>query len=131
MKFTLYLKDETGREWCENYDENTMDAFKWAENVVENFNKTLRPFETKRTLIKVVIDEDGNKSHHEWVKRTDGMSVVFRGSVADLMYCKKCGITGKRYGVRSKVKIDSKYRKKAFKYCDTAKAELLKAQKGE
>lgn len=34
----------------------------------------------------------------------------------------KCDVTGKKYGFSSHVRIDSKYRKKVFRRCDTAKA---------
>ena len=49
----------------------------------------------------------------------------------DGMYCVRCGITGKRFGLGSHIKIDSKYKKKAFLKCNTAKEELDKQRLGD
>lgn len=125
MKFKIIVRDVDGEDtWEEEYDENTQDPRAWAENVIKFFNSTLKPdWEKPRELVDVVVlDERDIK--HDWEKRTDGMSVNFRGNFVDLMRCRRCGITGKRYGISGRVKIDSKYRKKAFRRCDTALEEL-------
>ena len=119
MKFRIKIKDING-EWWEDYDENIEDIDKWAKEVIKRFNKTLRPGENKRKKIELEILDNDNKSFHNWYKRTDGMSVEFRGTNVDIMQCSKCGITGKRYGISS-IKIDSKYRKKVYLRCDTAR----------
>ena len=126
MEFTVICRNVGEEEtWEEKYDENVENPRKWAEKIIKSFNETLRPYEKPRELVDVVVLNAKNNKH-EWEKRTDGMSVRFRGHLVDLVYCKRCGITGKRYGMSHHVKIDSKYRKKAFKKCDTALEELRK-----
>lgn len=125
MKFRILLKTEKD-EWWESYDKDTTDPQVWAEETIQRFNDTLRPHELARQLLRVEVIEQGNERHHKWVKRTDGMSVPFRGCAVDLMFCSACGITGKRFGVAGHVKIDSKYRKKAYLECHTAKIQRIK-----
>lgn len=128
MKFKIQVEDANGNQWWESYDEKTDDPKAWAEQIINSFNASLRPWETERKLINIETVDDSNSRFHSWVKRTDGMSVEFRGSVCDLMRCEKCGITGKRFGYNKTVKIDSKYKKKAFQRCDTAIEELKKGR---
>ena len=126
MKFKIICRNVVEEDtWEEEYDENIEDHQQWAKETLKCFNETLRPYEKPRELVDVVV-LDAKNNKHEWEKRTDGMSVRFRGQLVDLMYCKRCGITGKRYGISSHVKIDSKFRKKAFRRCDTALEELKK-----
>lgn len=126
MKFKLFVKDSKGSEWQETYDKDVEDAEKYCRMIINDFNDTLRKGELKRTFLKVEIVEKANDKFHKWNKYTSGMSVSFRGNVVDMMYCEKCGITGKRYGLEDHIVIDSKFRKKAFKHCDTAQIELAK-----
>lgn len=125
MKFKIHVENSKG-DWWESYDKNVTDPQQWAENTIAAFNATLRPGEKPRTLLGVEVENASNDNLHDWVKRTDGMSVPFRRRLVDLMFCSKCGITGKRFGIGSSVKIDSKYRKKAYLQCHTAKEQRAK-----
>ncbi len=98
MKFKIKVRTGDGEEWWEDYDEDISDPQEWAKNTINRFNATLQPREEPRTLIDVEILDESNEKHHRWVKRTDGMSVNFQGSVVDIMSCQRYGITGKRYG---------------------------------
>ena len=135
MKFKIKCAHtvEPDETWGEDYDKDILDAEEWAKETVAGFNQTLRPGERERMLLAVEVLDSDNAKFHEWIKRTDGMSISFRGRIADLVYCAKCGITGKRFGLSSTVFIDSKYRKKVFRRCDTAKeylaAEILRRNK--
>ena len=126
MKFKIQTITEGSEEpdW-EEYTKNIDDPQAWAEEIVNDFNRTLRPGERPRTLLKVEILEE-EPIEHSWVKRTDGQSKRVRGRIADLMYCRNCGITGKRYGLSETITIDSKYRAKVYQRCDTAKEHLRK-----
>lgn len=127
MKFKILVGVEDGSlepSW-ETYTENTDDPEKWGKDIVDYFNSTLRPHEAKRKYFNFEI-LDGEESPHSWEKDATGMSMEFRGEVVDVMYCKKCGITGKRKGLSSHIKIDSKYKKKAYRLCNTAKKEMQK-----
>lgn len=118
MKFKIKVKTANGQEWWEDYNKDIIDPQKWAEETIKNFNSALRPCESYRTLLAVEIIDKNNDEHHKWIKCTNGMSINFHGSLVDLMYCERCGITGKRYGLQSVVKIDSKFRKKIFQKCN-------------
>ncbi len=122
MRFVITVTDGK-TEWEEEYNKNTTDPERWGRNIIECFNKTLCTYEKPRKFLKVrILSEDNIK--HEWAKRTDGMSVSFRGQVADIMYCTRCRITGKRFGLNPDVKRDSKYRAKKYQTC-TGKTVLL------
>lgn len=125
MKFKIHVTDGT-EDWWEEYDKETVDPDEWGRSIIEFFNSTLRPGEKPRTFLgSEVIDADNGKFHN-WEKRLDGMSRVFRGHVVDIFYCTRCGITGKRYGFGPEPKHDAKFRKKVFQRCDTALAEMTR-----
>jgi hypothetical protein len=127
MKFKIIVKNADGGEtWEEKYDENVQDAHAYSVRIIEQWNASLRPHEKARILVDVVLLDDSNAKHHKWFKRTDGMSVQFRGQAVDMMECAACGITGKRYGLSGRITIDSKFKKKAYQTCDTAQAERNK-----
>lgn len=119
MKFRIEVgnEDGSGESWWEDYEEDIDDAQKWAEETILFFNNTIRPHEKKRKLLQVVVLDESNDTLHSWEKKTSGMSTQFRGQFCDLMYCTKCGITGKRFGLSTHVKIDSKYRGKVYRNC--------------
>ena len=115
MEFRMEITDGKST-WFEDEIRNVPDAQEEAERILNDFNNTLRRGELPRKLIGVkIINQD--KRNHAWIKRTDGMSVNFRGGTVDLMYCQKCGITGKRSGLSANVKRDSKYRAKKYEFC--------------
>lgn len=122
MKFTMTLSDGES-EWGEEYTINTTDPEKEAQKMVDFFNRTLKPYEKPRKLISVTVHSETNDLH-EWEKDIRAMSVTFRGRNCDIMYCRNCGITGKRYGLASKITVDSKYRGKAYRYCSTARKQF-------
>lgn len=119
MKFRItvkYADDPDTKNWVESYSENTDNPKQWAENAIKYWNTTLRPHERKRELLAVTID-DPRDYNHEFVKLTGGMSVKFRGGIADLYQCSRCDVTGKRLGIGGSMKIDSKFRGKVFLTC--------------
>ena len=125
MKFKILVKNKKD-QWWEEYDKQINNPEECAKEMIKTYNETLYPGDLKRTLLKVEILENNNNEYHNWIKQTGGMSVEFRGNHCDLMYCKKCGITGKRFGLGSKIEIDSKYKKKAYQKCNTAIEEIRK-----
>lgn len=127
MKFNLIYTDARDGykiEHIDSYDKD-IDPSKvneWCKNVINvTWNEGIREHETKRKFIRVeIIDASKTKSDHKWNKFTGGQSVQFRGSIVDEMYCEVCRITGKRYGLSGTIRIDSKYKAKKYKRCDTA-----------
>ena len=120
MKFRIFCKnkgtDDSTGHW-EDYDKEVEDPQSWAKQTIENFNNSLKPGEQPRELLKVEILGEGNK-FHDWIKRTGGMSVMFRGQCVDECYCSRCKVTGKRFGLSRFVKRDSKFRAKKYEYCN-------------
>lgn len=122
IRITVIPLRKGAEEWTEDYDKlgigdngNQAQAEDWAHELVERFNAGCRPGEAHRKLLKTEIL--GASTEHVWVKRTDGMSVEFRGTIVDVFHCSGCGITGKRFRITSNVKRDSKYRAKKYKQC--------------
>jgi hypothetical protein len=120
MKIRIKVRNvKTDNEWTEDYDKegigNISQAEGWAAQLIERFNETLRPGESRREVVSTELI--GESTEHRWYKRTDGMSSRFRGALVDLFECSKCGVTGKRHGVSSIIKRDSKYRAKKFSVC--------------
>lgn len=101
--------------WPEEYSAPENNPQGWAESLIKRFNDSCRPGESKRKLISVEVL--GASTEHRWYKRTDGMSVHFRGNLVDIMECSACGVTGKRFGIQGGIKRDSKYRAKKYAVC--------------
>ena len=118
MKFRIKSSDGE-KEWWEDYDEAIDDPDKWAKETLRQFNNDLKSYEKPRTLLAVEILDRVN-THHDWVKRTDGMSVIVRGECVDLMFCSRCKVTGKRHGLSVAVKRDAKWRAKKYERCQEA-----------
>lgn len=119
MDFRIKVTDGKSK-WWETYKniQNIDDAKAMAKVFIDNFNRTLRPYEKPRKLLRVeIIGKRNININHEWIKKTNGMSVPFRDGIVDLYYCRRCGITGKRYGLNNEIAIDSKYKKKEYRKC--------------
>jgi hypothetical protein len=124
MRFKMFVRNQgTSKEWAEDYNKPEIGSLSEAEEfgrtTVGNFNSSLRPHEQPRELVRVESDERGDSNaSHSWEKTSLVTQMGPRGSY-DAMRCKQCGVTGKRFGVDG-VKLDSQYRAKAFRKCDTA-----------
>ena len=132
MRFRIKCcnKGNQDKWWWEDYEKDIDDPDSWGKAIVNYYNSTLKPMEKEREYLGFeILGDVKSEEFHDWVKRTDGMSVMFRGKVTDLVYCRKCGITGKRFGLRETVKIDSAFAKKAYQKCNLAQKEMQK--KGE
>jgi hypothetical protein len=120
----------TGDSWTEEYDKpgigdngNTLQAEDWAKNLIDWFNNTCRAGESKRRLlgVKIIVS---SRAAHDWYKRTDGMSVEFRGRYVDVFECRTCGITGKRFSLSGSIRRDSKFKAKKYESCfDAARGD--------
>lgn len=126
MKFKLYWKHPgDGRLVCETYEQETSDPEEWCRDIIKWFNDTLRPHETKRVFVRCEIIGEVPPAEHKWFKvtaMTQATTGQRHGQFYDAMKCERCGVTGKRFGLGTYVKLDSKWRRKAYRRCDTAKA---------
>lgn len=113
--FTMGEKDSLDT-WEETYEKDLKNPAEYGQQVIDDFNASLRPGEKPRRYVSFRVLGDIGYAH-DWVKRTNGMSVNFNGVTADLMFCRKCNISGKKFGLSSEVKLDSKYKAKKHKFC--------------
>jgi len=82
-----------------------------AKSIIKYFNDTLKPYEKARELVSVTdLNDTGSPVNHVWNK----VSLVTETGGFDRMECENCGCTGKRFGLRSFVQIDPKYRKHEY-----------------
>jgi len=134
MKFKVLcrrLGDLDGHTWEENYEKDAVktiaDAWQWAEATVKSFNDTLRAGEHAREVVDVEADEStaAFKKEHDWEK-TNKVTILKGGLMYDTYVCTACGITAKRYSLSWPPTIDSKYRAKVYRRCDTAQRHLEK-----
>lgn len=105
------------------------DAIAWARAVVANFNATLRPGESARTIVSVF---EGStlaepKTEHTWMK-TNLTTLERNGRVFDTARCSVCGITSKRFGLGSHTR-DADFKAHGFATC--AGAQRLLAKRAE
>ena len=74
------------------------DLLAAAQEVVKQFNESLRPYELPRELVSVVYA--GESLAHVWCKEnTVGLLDKRRQVIYDLYRCARCGITARRTGL--------------------------------
>ena len=105
LKFQFLWTTIAERYWeTAHVDElrTSTEARAWAAAAVTYFNETLRPGERPRRFEgKVrVFPSDLSKCYaHKWEKK----SLVTERGGYDIMLCRLCGATGRRYGLSSNV----------------------------
>ncbi|WP_291566730.1 MULTISPECIES: hypothetical protein [unclassified Clostridium] len=132
MKIEMEVKKiNTEYTWKETYNiESDIDPKLYAEQLVANFNATLRPNESPRELVHVkIIEQDSEVMHqHTWEKQNLFTLKNINGYY-DVMKCSRCEVTGKRYGLNEYVKRDSKYKAKCYETCEGSIKQLAKLRK--
>ena len=113
--------DCSGETWTEDFDiagaKTMAEAQRGVEDSVFTFNYTLRPGALPRILDVIEVGGDG-KLAHDWEKT----SLVtefgkFGGAAFDRYRCRRCGITGKRYGLSETISRDRKYSASKWSAC--------------
>lgn len=126
-----HINDSDDKSWSEDYNEvveDDMTAEQHGRNIIDFFNRTLRPFELERVFVSAIeTDNSSNNSNvkaafkHHWSKK----SLVTQKGGFDIHECTNCGATGKRFGLQSTIAIDYKFRKYEFN-CPMEKINTLK-----
>jgi hypothetical protein len=122
MKFNITVSHrDHDLLWVEAYDraevKNVGDAVRWAEALIDKFNRTLRPGERARKVLAVTRTGDSSAPPHDWGK-TNLVTVSDHGQYYDTMECVRCGVTGKRYGLDNTIIIDQKFKDKKYERCE-------------
>lgn len=132
MKFTLVTKDILGRRYTDEYNEPSVttpeEAETWCQNQVDTFNtyypKSRRQFVNfwiqEKAVPRPVIAEQKvvENDEHIWEKVNPEPLVTPKGRKYDILLCKRCGITARRYLDTSEIKRDAKYTKKMYENCN-------------
>lgn len=115
-KIVIEVKSEVSAgSWKEEYDiHDDLDPKLYALGLISRYNKTIRTFESPRTLVSVTVT--GKSARHTWSK-VNAFTICDRYGTYDRMKCKACGVTGKRFGVSSIINRDSKYLAKKYAQC--------------
>jgi hypothetical protein len=120
MKFRIRVQNSSDQPWWEEYDKPVTDAQAEGERLVEYFNSTLRPLELPRELLAVEVLDVNSVKDHQWQKQNAG-TIIWGGRTYDKLKCRRCGITGKRFGLAESVTLDSRFaRSKVYQRCDTS-----------
>lgn len=127
MKFNMIIATEAYPEdcWTELEEVDTKDPQEYAENIVRLFNNSLKPGEKKRILLRVEILDKEGVLHHTWEK-SNLFTITERGLSYDVYQCKRCKITGKRFGLDRTVKRDPKFKAEVYQRCDTSLDHRIK-----
>lgn len=119
INYTMFVKQvNSDFTWEEPMTENVQDDVtteQRANQIVDMFNRTLRPGEKARELVKVVdsdkISEVSSQNvRHVWKKK----SLVTEKGGYDNYICEACGATGKRHGLSEYVTIDKRFIKRQY-----------------
>lgn len=130
MRFEIKCKNEGSSDssaWTEPYVKNLgsiEEARIWAQGVIKHFNETIKGNEKKRVLLDVIVDEDSIDKHleHDWEK--SNLITIKQGhQLYDTYVCKRCNITGKRFGLEDEIERDKKFKDEVYEYCDTSMAK--------
>ena len=105
-------------QWNEEFeDRNILDPKKYMDEMLEGFNDGCRPGELHRRLISVVVLSESGLGTHDWEK-TNLVTIRGRTGTYDTARCRKCGVTGRRYGLGNAPLRDRKYLANKYKDCN-------------
>ncbi len=130
MEFSVEIRNKGSKEsHVETYDVDTNDPEAWARGTMDYFNSTLHPGEKEREVVSVSILNKYTLKDHKWEKQ-NLITILGEGGMHDLLKCKVCSVTAKRYGI-SRIVLQKPYNKKTFRRCDTSLAYFGKLIPGE
>lgn len=130
MRFRIKLVkggDDPDKDfWWEDMDQLVLgdtleDVRSFARDLVRHFNSHTRPYQKVRLLLDVEALGLGTFVH-DWYK-VNLVTELCKGGYGsfDRYECRRCGITGKRYGLANVIDRDPKYKAKKYANCKEGK----------
>lgn len=121
MRFVITVRHKDDEEsWDEDFDkphvQSLEEAHVWAAQTVQRFNDSLRYKEKARVLLDVKLDIQPESEVHDFEKVNIVTILDSRLGTFDILRCKFCGVTGKRFGLTN-FKIDRKFRARKWQKC--------------
>ena len=105
MKFKVQVKNDQLPPWWEEFsynevtDQATAEAF--AKKMIEDYNETERARYGARAHLREVLAVEfvgAGPLRHEWEK-ANLVTIMSRSGSYDVMRCRVCGCTARRYGL--------------------------------
>lgn len=128
MRFIIKVQhaDANPETWDEDYNRPEIKTFQeaqtWSYVLVKNFNATLRPGERPRNVVSVRLDESApTLPDHDYVKQNLVTLIDPRGGFYDVLKCRYCAVSGRRYGLVN-FRLDRKYRAQKWQHCKGQKS---------
>jgi hypothetical protein len=88
-------------------DQQAEEAWRIAEEVIQNFNDTLRPHELARTLQSAtILDLTTQPECHRWEKTSVVIQAADHIGMHETHYCPLCNNTGKQYQIQGPIIVD-------------------------
>lgn len=137
MLIKMVVKD-AHRQFTEEYaspsdvsnmseEQQDEEAAAIAEEVIQNFNDSLRPFETKRTLVSSqILNLTTQPICHRWEKTSVVVAQDHIG-IHETYICNLCGNTGKEYQMNGPIVMDGQEDAENDDETDAEKIERLEA----
>lgn len=118
MRYKFQIEDSRGEPWYEEFDVPPhIEPKVFVEKILTKFNSDLQLHETARKMLSFELV--GEPKDHTWEKQ-NVFTEQRAGSFFDRYKCKKCNITGRRYGIGGSMVLDSKFKAKVYRTCDTS-----------
>lgn len=107
------------------------DPEQWCRTCVARFNDTLRPGESARDIVAVIVTDGVREQDvavaHVW-RKTNLVTIIAGSRMYDTARCEVCGITGKRFGL-SDITRDPAFKAAGYTTCNGAAALLARRGK--
>jgi hypothetical protein len=120
INITVAHADGAGEPWVEDYDRPDVktidDANEYATALIAYWNSTLRPHEKARRVVLVEMTGESGPTAHDWEKVNLVTILDDRLGMHDILRCKNCHVTAKRYGLTNML-MDRKFRAKKYQGC--------------
>lgn len=118
ISYTVAKTTDPEDSWVETLEcAFTKEPLKAVAEVIDFFNRTLRPGEVPRVLVNVLeVEKTLLPNVHHWEKQ-NLITIIKGGRNYDVVKCRACGATAKRFGLGYHIEIDRKFSGFKFNPC--------------